>query len=162
MLKLILSLVFGVENKTYSPSDGSGASNTSWHLDPTDAVNIKNAWIINIGVDFEIVTIRGFNKREVLLKCVNVVRDFFEIDNWQINQPVSISDLIYEIGLVEGVQTVIDVSIRNLWDENLGYSGNVYDIDEAVRNKVLYPSMDPSIFEVKFPNQDIRGKVQEG
>ena len=128
----------------------------------TDAVNIKNAWIINIGVDFEIVTIRGFNKREVLLKCVNVVRDFFEIDNWQINQPVSISDLIYEIGLVEGVQTVIDVSIRNLWDENLGYSGNVYDIDEAVRNKVLYPSMDPSIFEVKFPNQDIRGKVQEG
>ena len=61
--------------------------------------------------------------------------------------------------MVEGVQTVIDVDINNLWDENLGYSGNVYDIDEAIRNKVLYPSMDPSIFEVKFPNQDIKGKV---
>ena len=64
--------------------------------------------------------------------------------------------------MVEGVQTVTDVEIKNLWDENLGYSGNVYDIDEALRKKVLYPSMDPSIFEIRFPNQDIQGKVQEG
>ena len=128
----------------------------------TDAVNIKNAYIINIGVDFEIITMRGQNKREVLLRCVKTIKDFFEIDNWQINQPISTADLIYELGLVEGVQTVTDVSVKNLWDENLGYSGNIYDIDEAYRNKVLYPSMDPSIFEVRFPNQDIKGKVQEG
>ena len=128
----------------------------------TDAVNIKDAYIINIGVDFEIVTLRGHNKREVLLRCVNAVKDFFEIDNWQINQPISIGDLIYEIGLCEGVQTVIDVDIENLWDENLGYSGNIYDIDEALRSKVLYPSMDPSIFEVRFPNKDIKGKVTGG
>ncbi len=128
----------------------------------TDAVNIKNAYIINIGVDFEIITMRGQNKREVLLRCVKTIKDFFEIDNWQINQPISTADLIYELGLVEGVQTVTDVTIKNLWDENLGYSGNIYDIDEAYRNKVLYPSMDPSIFEVRFPNQDIKGKVQEG
>ncbi len=128
----------------------------------TDAINIKNAYIINVGVDFEIITMRGFNKREVLLKCVKTIKDFFEIDNWQINQPISIADLIYELGLVEGVQTVTDVIVKNLWDENLGYSGNIYDIDEAMRNKILYPSMDPSIFEVRFPNQDIKGKVQEG
>ena len=128
----------------------------------TDAVCIKDAYIINIGVEFEIITLRGYNKREVLLRCVKAVKDFFEIDNWQINQPVSQADLIYELGLIEGVQTVTDVDITNLWDENLGYSGNVYDIDEAMRNKVLYPSMDPSIFEIRFPNQDIKGKVQEG
>ncbi len=128
----------------------------------TDAICIKDAYIINIGVDFEIITLRGYNKREVLLKCVQAVKDFFDIDSYQINQPVSISDIIYELGLVEGVQTVTDVDIKNLWDENLGYSGNIYDIDEAMRNKVLYPSMDPSIFEIRFPNQDIKGKVQEG
>tara|TARA_B100000287_G_scaffold210475_1_gene198649 strand:+ start:1418 stop:3397 length:1980 start_codon:yes stop_codon:yes gene_type:complete len=128
----------------------------------TDAVNIKNAYIINIGVDFEIITLRGYNKREVLLRCVKALKDFFDIDSWQINQPVSIADIIYELGLIEGVQTVTDVEIKNLWDENLGYSGNIYDIDEAIRNKVLYPSMDPSIFEIRFPNQDIQGKVQEG
>ena len=66
------------------------------------------------------------------------------------------------MGLVEGVQTVTDVDLENLWDENLGYSGNIYDMAEATRNKVLYPSMDPSIFEIKFPNQDIKGQVTEG
>ena len=40
-----------------------------------------------------------------------------------------------------------------------GYSGNVYDLNTATRNGVIYPSLDPSIFEVRFPNQDIRGKV---
>ena len=128
----------------------------------TDAINIKDAYIINIGVDFEIITKREFNKREVLLRCVDRIKDFFNIDNWQINQPISVADLIYELGLVEGVQSVIEVSIHNLWDENLGYSGNIYDIDEALRQKVLYPSMDPSIFEIRFPNQDIKGKVTGG
>ncbi len=128
----------------------------------TDAVNIKDAYIINLGVDFEVITLRGFNKREVLLRCVDSIRKYFDIENWQINQPISIADIIYELGLVEGVQTVTDVEIKNLWDKNLGYSGNVYDLDEAIRNKVLYPSMDPSIFEIKFPNQDIKGKVTEG
>ena len=128
----------------------------------TDAVNIKDAYIINLGVDFEIVTLRGYNKREVLLKCVHRVKEYFDIEGWQIMQPISMQDLIYEIGLVEGVQTVTDVELKNLWDENEGYSGNVYDFDEATRNKILYPSMDPSIFEIRFPNQDIKGTITEG
>ena len=111
-----------------------------------------------LGGDLEI----DYNRNQGNLDLVNKVKEFFDIDTWQINQPISIADLIYEIGLVEGVQTVTDVEIKNLWDENMGYSGNVYDIDEALRKKVLYPSMDPSIFEIRFPNQDIQGKVQEG
>ena len=40
-----------------------------------------------------------------------------------------------------------------------GYSGNVYDILSATKNGIVYPSLDPSIFELKFPNTDIEGKV---
>ena len=36
---------------------------------------------------------------------------------------------------------------------------NFYDITSALREGVLYPSLDPSIFEIKFPNSDIKGKV---
>ena len=35
----------------------------------------------------------------------------------------------------------------------------VYDVEKASRNGIIYPSLDPSIFEVKYPNQDILGKV---
>jgi hypothetical protein len=125
----------------------------------TDAVNIKEAFIINVGIDFEITTLPNFNNNEVLLKCVNALKDFFNIDRWQINQPIIKSDVMTVISSVKGVQSVLGVQYKNLYDSDAGYSGNQYDIDAATKRGVIYPSLDPSIFEVKFPSQDIRGRV---
>ena len=135
----------------------------------TDAVNIKDAYIINLGIDFGILTKIGFNKQDVLLRCVNTIKDFFEIDRWQIGQPITITDIAYELSLVDGVATVVPpaennpnnlpVVITNKYSVADGYSGNFYDITSALREGVLYPSLDPSIFEIKYPNSDIRGKV---
>lgn len=125
----------------------------------TDAVNIKDAFIINIGIDFEITTLPNYNANETLLKCTAAVRDLFNIDKWQINQPVIKSDVTTTLANVKGVQSVVGVKFLNLYDNDFGYSGNVYDLQTATRNGVIYPSLDPSIFEVKFPNQDIRGRV---
>ena len=135
----------------------------------TDAINIKDAYIINIAVDFGILTKAGFNKQDVLLRCVTTVQDFFNIDRWQIGQPIILSDIAYELSLVDGVATVVPpaennpnnlpVVITNKFSVAEGYSGNFYDITSALREGVLYPSLDPSIFEIKFPNSDIKGKV---
>lgn len=125
----------------------------------TDAVNIKDAFIINIGVDFEISVLPNYNSNEVLLRCINALKDLFNIDRWQINQPIIKSDIINTIGQVPGVQSVIGASLKNLYDADNGYSGNVYDLNTATKNGVIYPSLDPSIFEVKFPEQDIKGRV---
>ena len=135
----------------------------------TDAINIKDAYIINIGVKFAILTKIGFNKNEVLLRCVSVVQDFFDIDRWQIGQPIVLADLVYEISLVDGVATVVNPSennpnnrpivIENKYQLDQGYSGNFFDIDTSIRGGILYPALDPSIFEIKYPNVDISGKV---
>jgi hypothetical protein len=125
----------------------------------TDAVNIKDAFIINIGIDFEISVLPNYNSNEILLKCIDDVKQQFNIDKWQINQPIIKSDVTNMIGNIKGVQSVIGVTIKNLYDSDLGYSGNVYDLTTATKSGVIYPSLDPSIFEVKFPDQDIRGRV---
>jgi hypothetical protein len=125
----------------------------------TDAVNIKDAFIINLGVQFEISVLPNYNSNEILLKCISAVQDYFDIDRWQINQPIVKSDVLNLIGNVKGVQSVIGVSFNNLYDTTLGYSGNTYDLNTATKNGVVYPSLDPSIFEVKFPTQDIKGRV---
>jgi hypothetical protein len=125
----------------------------------TDAVNIKDAFIINLGVQFEISVLPNYNSNEILLKCISTVQDYFNIDRWQINQPIVKSDILNLIGNVKGVQSVIGVSFNNLYDTALGYSGNTYDLNTATKNGVVYPSLDPSIFEVKFPTQDIKGRV---
>ena len=122
-------------------------------------MNIKDAFIINIGIDFEISVLPNYNSNEILLKCIDAVKQQFNIDKWQINQPVIKSDVTNMIGNIKGVQSVIGVTIKNLYDSDLGYSGNVYDLTTATKSGVIYPSLDPSIFEVKFPDQDIRGRV---
>ena len=135
----------------------------------TDAINLKNAYVVNVGVKFAIITQRGYNKSEVLFNCVQAVKNHFDTSKWQINQPIVLSDIAYEISLVEGVASVVPpkdnnpdkqlIVITNKATTSSGYSGNVYDIESATRDGVIYPSLDPSIFEVKYPNQDILGKV---
>lgn len=125
----------------------------------TDAINIKPAFIINIGVNFEVVTRPNYQNKDVIARVITQLQQYFSTDNWQINQPIILSDLYSTIDTVDGVQTVKKVEIVNLYNQALGYSQNTYDIQAATLNGVIYPSLDPSIFEVKFPNQDIQGRV---
>ena len=126
----------------------------------TDAVNIKNGFVINIGINYKIVTKANFNQQEVLLKASDRVSQFFNIDRWQINEPIMLSDLAYDISLVDGVASVVNVNIVNKYKVSEGYSGNAYDIVSATKNNIVYPSLDPSIFELRFPLKDIKGSVE--
>lgn len=125
----------------------------------TDTIVIKNAYIINIGVDFGIISYRNYNSNEVLLNCIKKLKNYFSIDKWQINQPIIISNLYKELNSVDGVQSVSNIKVFNLYNKSDGYSGNIYDIDTATKNGIIYPAKDPSIFEIKYLNTDIRGKV---
>jgi len=124
-----------------------------------DFVNIKDAFIINIGVNFEIIVLPNFNSNNVLFLCINAIQTYFNLSNWQINQPILLRDLYLLLDAIEGVQTVKNVSIINKAGTTLGYSPYSYDIPGATVNKIIYPSIDPMIFEVKYPNSDIQGKV---
>ena len=135
----------------------------------TDAINIRDGYMINIGVKFAIITQRGFNKNEVLFNCVEAVKEHFNIEKWQFNQSIVTSDIAYKISLVDGVASIVPpaednpktsmILIENKWRYSEGYSGYVYDINSATKDGIIYPSLDPSIFEVKFPNSDIQGRV---
>jgi hypothetical protein len=123
----------------------------------TDGINMIDGYIINIGVDFEIRVYSGYNKREVLTRCINELKDYFNIDNWTFNMPINISEVELLIAGVEGVQSVPKCEIVNKCLGN--YSQYSYNIKEATRDKLVFPSIDPSVFEVKFPNTDLKGRV---
>jgi hypothetical protein len=124
-----------------------------------DSIKIKDAFVINIGVDFEIIVLPQYNNNLVLASCITSLQDYFNIDKWQINEPILLKDLYILLDKIDGVQTVKNVSIINKAGEILGYSQYSYDINGATINNVIYPSLDPMIFELKYPNNDIKGKV---
>ena len=124
-----------------------------------DNIEIRDAFIINIGVNFEIIVYPEYNNNEVLLACLTALQNYFNISNWQINQPIMLRDLYILLDKIKGVQTVKTINITNKAGTTSGYSPYAYDINGAIQNQIIYPSLDPSIFEVKYLNQDIKGKV---
>ena len=124
-----------------------------------DNIEIRDAYIINIGVNFELITTPNSNNNEVLLSCINEIRNYFSLDRWQINQPIMIRDLYILLDKVKGVQTVKSIKIENKAGTSSGYSQHAYDIDGATQNQVIYPSLDPSIFELRYPDTDIKGRI---
>jgi len=123
----------------------------------TDAVDIKDAFYINLGVNFDITVIPGLSNNQVLTDCIIALTDFFDTDKWQINQPIVLSDIYSLLLQVKGVQTVVNVSFTNKSGGN--YSPYSYDVAGALRNGVLYPSLDPAVFEIRYPQVDIQGRV---
>ena len=131
----------------------------SQHRMINDAVNIKDGFVINIGVSFDIIILPNYNSNDILTKCVSALQTHFNTDKWQMNQPIILRDIYILLDRIEGVQTVKTCHITNKTGVNLGYSQWAYDIEGATRNNVVYPSIDPMIFEVKYPATDIQGRV---
>ena len=123
----------------------------------TDALTIKDAFYINLGLSFDITVIPGLSNKQILTDCIVGLQNYFDIDKWQVNQPIIISEVYSVLLQTNGVQSVTKVEFTNKSGGN--YSPYSYDISGAIRNNVLYPSLDPAIFEIRYPDVDIQGRV---
>ncbi len=158
--------ILGYDNeKKLTPCNTATKTNLSTYLDYykplTDSINIMDAFVINLGIEFEITTFKNNNNQQVLLDCISDLKNYFNIDKWQVNQPIIESEVYNLIGNVKGVQSVINVKFINKSGEETGYSRFRYDFPSATKDGIIYPSLDPSIFEVKYPNTDIKGNIKQ-
>jgi hypothetical protein len=124
-----------------------------------DSIKIKDAYIINITCEFDIIVLPNFNNNDVILRCINTLTTYFDIENWNINQPILLKDLSILLDKVEGVQNVTNVLIKNIAGASKGYSDYSYDLNFATNKGIIYPSVDPMVFELKYPQSDIIGRV---
>ena len=122
----------------------------------TDSINLRDAFVVNIGINYEIKIRPNYSSRDVILNCNIEIQDYFKISRRSINQPINLSEIAVILDKVKGVQTVQNIEIINLNGGN--YSSYGYDVKGATKNNTVYPSLDPCIFEIKFPNDDIKGR----
>lgn len=123
----------------------------------TDAIDIKDAFIINIGVRYEIINLPNYPVRDILASCNTAIRDYLDTSKQSINQPINISGLYAILSRTKGVQLVKNIEIVNKSGGN--YSTFSYDVKGATKNNTVYPSLDPCIFELKYPDLDIEGRT---
>ncbi len=153
------------QNNKLVPLNMESKKNLKTYLDQyrmlTDTIRILDAFVVNIGVKFNVVVYKNYNMNEVLARTIDKVNTFFDINTWQLNQPIILNDLYLAIASTDGIQSVLDVSVFNRYSFKDGsdYEDFIYDISSATNNGVIYPSLDPCIFEVRYPQQDIIGSA---
>jgi len=125
----------------------------------TDSISIKDAFVVNIGVNYEVIVRPNYASRDVLLQCNIAIQDYFKIQKRSINQPINLSEIYTLLDKIKGTQTIQNVEIVNLTSNEGNYATHGYDITGATKNNIVYPSFDPCIFEIKYPEVDIKGRV---
>ena len=78
-----------------------------------DGVNILDAFIVNIGINFEVVTLPAASSRDVLLACTVKLKEYFNTNRWSINQPINLSPIYTLLDGVKGIQTVEAIEVIN-------------------------------------------------
>lgn len=122
-----------------------------------DSIDILDARIANIGINFVIVPEREKNKFDILAAASAVLRNKMSISN-DVGSPFYITDIYKILNDVSGVVDVVDVTIERKIGSN--YSTTSFDIDEHMsldRRYIRVP--EDVILEVKFPRTDIQGAV---
>jgi hypothetical protein len=126
----------------------------------SDAIDVLDAAIINLALDYTVTVERNFNP-EIVIQSINVaLSSYFNIENFQIDQPVVIGELENIIINTRGVLSVTDLSIfsRSGVYENRVYAGENFSVSRNLDRGLLFPTRG-GIFEIKYPNDDIVGRV---
>jgi len=140
-----------------------------------------SGYLINFGVRFIINGDRRFNSTEVKLNVIKVIKNFFKVEQMQFKQSINLNDLQYNILGLDGVIGIKELSLFQSRGPDSDYAANrnmasfqgdgdsisggesgygfQYNFDNAVVEGVIRPSVTPSVFELRNPNQDIYGKV---
>ena len=136
------------------------ASYLTMHKLITDSIDIVDARIINIGLDY-VVSIKKNFKSDLVINQINGrLKDYFKIENYQIDQPIITGEVENIIINSPGVQSIIEIKYKNLSNITEGnvYSSVNFSISRNIDRGIIFPTRG-GIFEVKYPKDDIKGSV---
>ena len=124
----------------------------------SDTIDILDARVINLGIDFSVTSELNSNKGEVLQRCISALKENFRISA-DIGEPFYITKIYSVLNNVDGVVDTSKVEIKRISGNN--YSTTYYNIKDnrsADGKYILIPKN--VIYEIKYPNDDIRGVVK--
>ena len=129
-----------------------------------DYVTIKNGRVLNLGFEIDVFSEKSVPKGQVISGVINQVKEYLDINKWDMGDNIYISQLVENINNVGGVLNVTDLRVFNKVNENGKYSLNEVAqpyIDDETRQIDLLGRYtlfgEPNaMFEIKYPNKDIK------
>lgn len=137
-----------------------------------DFVEINDGKVINLSIELDLFTDKVFNGNEIKLNAINTVKDFFDVNKWNMNQNIYISQIVDILKNIPGVINVVDVRLYNMDGGN--YSSTLIAQANGQRELVKAPntfrtvinfldntiySTPISMFEIRYPEVDIKCRI---
>jgi hypothetical protein len=124
----------------------------------SDAIDILDARVINIRVKFSVFINPNANKATTLQAVISRINEIMNIKNFQIDQPIMLSDIQNVVINTPGVLTLVDLKIENLSGpiQNRRYSNVTHNVKQYTKRGIVY-GPPGSIFELRYPQYDIMG-----
>jgi len=126
----------------------------------SDAIDVLDARIINITLNFDVLIDPTLNKSTVLQNVLTKLQTTFNIKNFNIDQPIVISDINNVIFSVQGILSINNIKFQNISGivNNRTYSNVTYDVSANQKQGILFPP-GGGIFECRYPEVDIIGNA---
>ena len=126
----------------------------------SESISVKDASIINFGIEFTIRVRPNANKIATVQRVINNLRSLLDVSKFQVGEPIVESNITLAILNTQGVQALPSLKLINFFGDvgDISYSSEVFDLNENMLNGLVVPPAG-SIFELKFPNTDILGNV---
>lgn len=122
----------------------------------SDAFDILDARVINLGVNVDVVAHPEANKSQVAQRVISNLSSLLNIKNMQIDQPIATADIMNSIINSEGVISLIDFKVVSVTGviEDRKYSDVSFNVEaNTVKKMIVGPP--GSIYEVRYPAKDI-------
>jgi hypothetical protein len=139
-----------------------------------DFVQIYDGNVINLAINFTIHVEREYNKKQVIVNCIDQLRQYFSIANGQMNQPIYVSQVSELLRSQPGVVNVIELEFYNKvggdYSSDVIPSADIHNLTDVGRLATLgevailpvnnmIASSPTTMFEIKYPQVDIRGSA---
>lgn len=147
-----------------------------------DFIEIKPGRILNLSFDVDLYIDKNYNKTDVASEVIKVIKDYMDINVHDMGDDIFVGDIEKEIGKVDGVINVVSIRVYNEFKNEysstktnqefvsteLCYDGEIKNvsptggrqIDLEISDNMLIAEGD-SMFEIKYPQKDIRLRIKE-
>ena len=124
----------------------------------SDAIDIVDAKVVNIKIEYGVVVDSASNKTIVIQKINSSISKYMALENFQIEQPIITADLVNIIINTQGVISLVDFKVSNMSGtiDSRKYSNESFSVSSHTDRGIILPGPG-SIFELKYINDDIVG-----
>lgn len=127
----------------------------------SDAIDILDGQIINLQINYDILVDPTYQRPLVLQNVQSKLINYFNIGNFQMDQPLILDDIRNIIYNTIGVTSVRNIQVTNVTGQvgSRVYSSIRYNINNNLINQSILIPPSGGMFEVKYKNFDLVGRA---